>query len=92
MYEETRILAKKKTIAWHVAFIKKPRAGLISFTTGVLAPDYYLAMGTLERCHGEAFPWTHPRWHHMTYFHTPGPPRVKLKGGPGYEANENTVQ
>ena len=23
----------------------------------------------------------------LTYFHTPGPPRAKLKGGPGYKAS-----
>ena len=34
-----------------------------------------LAMGTLERCHGE--------WPGPTHFHEPGPPRAELKGGPG---------
>ena len=27
----------------------------------------------------------------MTYFRTPGPPRAKLKGGPGYEAMHTVV-
>ena len=50
-----------------------------------------MAMGTLERCHGERrrfYGHTHAgrKWCQMTYFRTPGPPRAKLKGGPGYGA------
>ena len=45
-----------------------------------------------EQCHGErrrlhGHTHTGPKWCHLAYFRTPGPPRAKLKGGPGYEAS-----
>ena len=36
-----------------LAVVELASYSVISLTTGVLAPDCYLAMGTLERCHGK---------------------------------------